>query len=114
MRLSSLLLPILTGLAFQACGPGTTAVIESVSSITLGASSTSVPVGSTLQVIVSAKDAQGFKVEGANVTWKSSRPTVASVDKSGLVTGLSLGPAVITAVSGFASAAMTVTVTPGG
>lgn len=50
---------------------------------------------------------------GNHVAWLTSNPAVATVDASGVVTGVSAGSAVITAVSGNYSASTTVTVTAG-
>jgi len=49
--------------------------------------------------------------EGAEITWSSSDDTYATVDDNGVVTAVATGSAVITAVSGSASASCTVTVT---
>ena len=46
----------------------------------------------------------------ATVTWSSDTPSVATVDQSGLVTGISAGKATITAVAGGVSATCSVTV----
>ena len=50
-----------------------------------------------------------FPVKG-DITWSSSATTYATVDSNGVVTGKASGTAVITAVSGSASASCTVTV----
>lgn len=53
--------------------------------------------------------AKTFPVDGP-ITWSSSATTYATVDSNGVVTGKASGSAVITAVSGSASASCTVTV----
>ena len=53
--------------------------------------------------------AKTFPVDGP-ITWSSSATTYATVDSNGVVTGKASGTAVITAVSGSASASCTVTV----
>ncbi len=61
---------------------------------------------SALQINVTPADAIG------QVSWSTSDPTVATVSKSGLVTAVGGGTAVITAKSGERQAVCTVTVTP--
>lgn len=58
----------------------------------------------TLQLTATASD-------NGEITWTSGNPTVATVDNKGLVTGLDIGEAVITAQRGTATATCTVTVT---
>jgi len=64
-----------------------------VTGVELDRTSASIAVGSalTLTATVSPEDAADM-----SVTWSSSNPGVASVDSSGLVTGISIGSAVIT------------------
>jgi hypothetical protein len=45
-------------------------------------------------------DANGYPIPGVSFTWTSSNPTVASIDATGLATGLSVGTATITASAG--------------
>jgi uncharacterized protein YjdB len=59
------------------------------------------------------KDLNGTTVTDRPVTWKSSNDAVATVSASGVVTGLAVGTAIITATSESKSGTATVTVVPG-
>jgi len=59
----------------------------------------SLTVGQAVQLTATLKDASGNVLTGRPVTWSSSAPSVAPVSASGLVTGLALGTAMITATS---------------
>src|SRR5213078_2020090 len=74
----------------------------------------SVTVGQTAQLTATPKDASGNPLAGRVVTWGSSNPGVATVNGSGLVTGMAAGPATITATSEAqtGTAALTVTTVP--
>ena len=80
-------------------GSGTTA-----SSLTLSSGTQSVPVGKTLYLRAATNPS------GADVGWTTSNPAVATV-MNGFVTAVSKGTATITAKSGSATAACSVTVT---
>ncbi len=56
-----------------------------------------VRISGTLQVNATARDAGGSIIAGRPVNWSSSNATVASVTSAGLVTGISVGTAVIQA-----------------
>ena len=79
-----------------------------VSPVTAG-----VQVGATVQLTATPKDASGNPLSGRVVTWASSNTAVATVNGSGLVSGVVAGPATITATSEGKSgtAALTVTAT---
>ena len=57
------------------------------------------------KLYLGASFADDFKTGKPSVTWSSNRPTVATVDQNGVVTGLSSGRAVITATSSDGSVA---------
>lgn len=81
---------------------------EGTTSLSLSASSGSVPAGKSLYVKATVKPAGNF------VTWSSSNPSVAVVQSDnnyGYILGKSTGTAVITASSGSYQAKMTLTVT---
>jgi uncharacterized protein YjdB len=59
--------------------------------------SDTIEVGATQQLIAKAYDATNTELSGRSVRWKSTAPSVASVDQTGLVTGATPGQAVIEA-----------------
>jgi uncharacterized protein YjdB len=73
--------------------------------------STPLTVGSTIQLEATTRIFSGDPRTGVPITWTSDKPAVASVDAGGVVTGLALGKATITAASGNARGMTTVTVT---
>ena len=80
-----------------------------LTSITIGGGA-SVVVGQTLQLTGSPKDQAGNAFTAA-VTWSSGATNIATVNSIGLVTGVAVGTAVITAASGSVTATKTITVT---
>ncbi len=84
-----------------------------LTSVTVTAPSTTVTVGSTLQLTATPRDQFGDPI-AASVSWSSSASAVASVNATGRVTGVSAGMADITALatmgSATASAFLTITV----
>jgi len=81
-----------------------------VAAVTVSPSSASVPVGQTVQLTATPRDANGNALSGRVVTWSSSNTAVATVSGSGLVTGRAAGSVTITATSEGQSGAATVTV----
>ncbi|HEX6041125.1 Ig-like domain-containing protein [Longimicrobium sp.] len=71
--------------------------------------SAEVPVGGTQQFTATVLDLHGNPL-AAPVTWSSSNPPVATVDGSGLATGVSIGQAIITATAQGASDGAVLTV----
>ena len=57
-------------------------------------------LGATMQLTAEVRDQNGRVMSGATVTWSTSDATVASVNASGLVTGVAEGTATITASAG--------------
>jgi len=83
-----------------------------VASVTVSPAAASMSVGTTVQLTATLKDANGLPTSGS-VTWATSNGTVATVSASGLVTGLGVGTATITATSGGQSGTAAVSVTLG-
>ncbi|TMC55083.1 MAG: hypothetical protein E6J20_01180 [Chloroflexi bacterium] len=81
-----------------------------VASVTLSPSPATVYVGATMQLVATLKDANGHPLSGRTVTWTTSDGTVATVDGTGLVTGIALGATTITATSEGQTGVATVTV----
>ena len=67
-------------------------------------------LGGTLQLSAEVRDQKGEVMARATVTWASSDEAVATVSASGLVTGVAIGSATITATAGSATGSATVTV----
>ncbi|WP_419936865.1 choice-of-anchor B family protein [Candidatus Palauibacter sp.] len=67
-------------------------------------------LGDTVRISVTIRDARGNAVPGLEVAWSSSRPDIATVDSSGLVTAAGNGEAVVTAAAGQVNATATVSV----
>jgi uncharacterized protein YjdB len=70
-----------------------------VASVVVAPTSASVPLGNSRQLNVTVSDATGLALAGRTVSFSSSNPAVASVSASGLVVGVSLGRATITATA---------------
>ena len=69
-----------------------------------------VAAGATLTLVASPRDQNG-NVISASINWSSAATNIATVNGSGVVTGVAPGTAVITATSGSVSTSTTVTVT---
>jgi len=82
-----------------------------VASVALTPSTATVSIGATTPFQATPKDASGKPVAGVNVFWNSEHTDIATVNSSGVVTGVALGTTHIAASAGGASATATVTVT---
>ncbi len=71
----------------------------------------SLTTGQTVQLTATPKDANGNTLTGRVVTWGSSNTAVATVNGSGLVSGVAAGSATITATSEGKNGTATLTVT---
>jgi uncharacterized protein YjdB len=83
----------------------------SVASVAVSPASASVGVAQTVQLTATPKDASGTALTGRPVTWATTNSAVATVNGSGVVTGVAAGPATITAASEGQSGASAITVT---
>ncbi len=94
-------------------GTATVTVVSNapVASVTVTPATASVAVGQTVQLTATLRDANGNVLSGRTVLWTSDNAVVATVDGTGLVSGVSAGPAVITATSEGKSGSASVTVT---
>ncbi len=98
-----LLVPSLVLLAL-ACNPPTETPPPPppapVASVAVSPGTPSILVGTAVQLSAATKDAQGSTLSGRAITWSSSAEAVATVNATGLVTGVSAGgPVTITATS---------------
>src|SRR5216117_2448837 len=82
-----------------------------VASVTVSPASASVPEGQTVQLTATPKDVNGNPLTGRTITWSSSNTSVATVNSSGLVSGVVAGSATITATSEGQSGTSAITVT---
>src|SRR5947208_7188386 len=82
-----------------------------VTSVSVTPPAPSVAPGQTVQLTANALDASGNVLTGWTMSWSSSNPGIATVNSSGLVTGVATGSATITATSGGQSGSAAVTVT---
>jgi hypothetical protein len=94
-----------------ACGgtdPGDDPVVASVD---LAPDAPSLETGATLQLTATLRTSGGTVVSGRPITWTSSEEDVATVDESGLVTGVGPGSSEVAATADGVSGAVTVSVT---
>ena len=91
-----------------------TVTLIPVAAVVVSPATAALPVGGTAQLTVTLSDANDNTLTGRPVAWSTSAPTVATVSRSGLVTGKAAGSATITATSEgkTGSAAVTVTLVP--
>ncbi len=80
------------------------------STVTVEPDTAVVVAGDTVRLTARVLDRRARVISGAPVTWTSGDPMVATVDATGLVTGLREGQASVTATSGPASATAPLTV----
>lgn len=106
----------LIGLAWEGC-KGTDSITPppppvSVARVDVGPSAASVPVTQTVQLSATPRDAAQNPLTNRTVTWASLNGAIASVNASGLVTGVAPGTASITATSEGVAGTATITVVP--
>src|SRR5206468_4962176 len=78
--------------------------------ITISPQTATVDVGATQQLTATTLDANNNVLTGRVVTWSSSDPSRATVNSTGLVTGVATGIAVVTATSEGKSGSSQITV----
>ncbi|HWP02536.1 MAG TPA: Ig-like domain-containing protein [Gemmatimonadaceae bacterium] len=102
------------GTVLAACGgsEGGPAGPPAVSRVEISAPSPTLEVGSTMLVSARYFDANGRPLSGRRVIYSSSNATVATVDSSGLVTGVSPGSAAISATVDRVTSSVSITVVP--
>jgi len=81
-----------------------------VASVTVAPSTASIAITGTVQLTATPKDANGNPLTGRAISWSSSDNTIATVNGSGLVTGVAAGSVTITATSEGKSGTASVTV----
>ena len=93
--------------------PTFTSSTASISALTVSPAAVTLPVGNTVTLTATATYADGT-TGTPSATWGTSDATVATVNSSGIVTGVSRGAARITASAGGYSASTNITVTASG
>ena len=95
------------------CGGSTSGPsVTTVAAVTVSTPLKNVDVGHTAQLSAVAFDQTGAELVGVTFQWSSSDKTIATVSNTGLVTGVAVGSARITAVTGTVSGFADVTVGP--
>ncbi len=85
-------------------------VLAAVASVSVSPSNHIMVVGSTVQLVVTLRDASNNVLTGRTISFTSSAPTVATVSASGLVSGLAAGTAFISIASEGRSTSATIIV----
>jgi uncharacterized protein YjdB len=93
-------------------GSATVTVAEPVASVTVSISSSTIGIGKTTQATATTKDAAGNVLSGRFASWSSDNTSIATVSSAGLVTGVALGSANITATSEEKTGSVGITVAP--
>ena len=89
---------------------GVEVAVRSATTVSVSPSREAIPLGDTLRLVAEALDENGQPLAGVRFSWSSSRPEMASVDQSGLVTGVAEGSATITATGAGAAGAADIAV----
>ena len=90
----------ITASAGEASGSAVVTVMQPVATVEVMPSADTIGLGSTLELTAEGFDENGDAVAGAEFSWESSDVAIATVDASGLVTGVAVGTATITASAG--------------
>ena len=101
---------IITAMAGEASAAAIVTVMVLADSVTVSPVAETVVVGDTLRLLAEGFDEDGHPVDDAVFTWSSSDATVATVDTTGLLTGVGEGVATVTVTSGSARATAAITV----
>jgi len=88
-----------------------TAVPPVVTTVTVAPTSASVVAGATTTLVATVKDQNGNVMTGQTVTWTTNNAAAATVNSSGVVTGVAAGSATITATSSGKTGTSSITVT---
>lgn len=105
-----LFLLVAAGLSCGGSSSGPSATV--VAAVTVSAPLKTIDVGHTAQLSAVAFDQTGAQLLGVTFQWSSSDQTIATVSSTGLVTGVAVGSARISAMAGTVSGFADVTVGP--
>ena len=101
----------ITASAESASGSAVVTVTQSVATVEVSPSAETIAaVGNTLQLVAEAFDENGDAVAGIEFSWESSDVAIVTVGASGLVTGVAVGAATITASAGSGQGTAEITV----
>ena len=101
---------IIKAKADTATGTAEVTVAQRVSTVRVSPPADTLQRGETQQFTAEATDANGHPVAGTVFSWASSKPSVATVDASGLATGVTQGSTDISATAGSTRGAAKLTV----
>src|SRR5204862_1583514 len=87
-----------------------TVTLAPVASVTVSPSAANIPITGTVQLTATPRDANGNPLTGRAISWSSSNNNIATVNGSGLVTGVTAGSVTITATSEGQSGTASITV----
>ena len=94
----------------SASGSAVVTVTQSVATVEVSPAVETIALGSTLQLTAEGFDESGHAVESVQFSWESSDVAIATVDASGLVTGVTVGTVTITASAGSGQGTAEITV----
>lgn len=86
---------------------------EPVAVVVVSPATLNVPSGQTGTLTAEPRDAAGAPLTGRPITWNSSDPAIATVSAQGVVSGLAVGTATVTATAEGKAGTAQVVVTPG-
>jgi len=104
------------GMGLAGCGGDAASPADpgspTVASVVVSPEATSVETGKTTRLTARVEDASGAPIQNPVITWLSSDPAKATVDGSGLVSGVAVGSVTVTATVEGKRGAASVTVNP--
>ena len=95
-------------------GPSTTITATAaavVATVTITPNPADVIVEFDIQLTASLRDRNGYEINGRTISWSSDDPSIAFVDASGVITGMSVGSTLVTATVEGLTGSTTVIVT---
>src|SRR5712692_8753546 len=95
-----------------ACNDSISPPLSAIASVTIAPAPDTLVVGTTVQLTATTQDEAGHALTGRVLAWTSSDTTKAKVSATGLLTGVAVGSATITATSEGKSGTAAVTVLP--
>ncbi len=93
-------------------GTGAPPPVKPVAAVLVSPSALNVLMGQNGTLTAQAKDASGSVLAGRTFVWSSSAPAIATVSTAGVVTGVAVGTATVSAASEGQTGTATITVSP--